>query len=162
VGDAEPRKNLPLLLDAYALYRRGHDDARELVLAGSASAAAPGVRVESRPGPDRLAELYAGAIALVHPSLHEGFGLTPLEAMSLGTPVVAVRSAAVLEVCADAARYVDPHDSVGLADVMAELAGSDKLQREMADHGRARAAKFSWAASARAHAAAYSLALEPR
>ena len=160
VGDAEPRKNVGLLLDAYASYRAASEDPRVLVLAGSASAEAPGVRVVQAPDSSRLGELYAGAVALVHPSLHEGFGFTPLEAMNLGTPVIAVSSPGVVEVCGDAARYVDRPTADRFAAAMAELGASDELQRELGERGRVRAADFSWAASARAHAAAYSLAVE--
>lgn len=162
VGDAEPRKNLGMLLEAYAAYRRKAADPCELVLAGSATAAGDGVRAEPAPSPSRLAELYAGAIALVHPSLYEGFGFTPLEAMSLGTPVIALRSPGVLEVCADAAQYVEPATAEQLTRAMAALAESHERWHERSARGRVRARAFSWAASARAHEAAYSLALEHR
>lgn len=159
VGDEEPRKNLAALLDGYEIYRGRVQRPLELVLAGSASAQMCGVRVEHRPGPERLAVLYRTAAALVHPSLYEGFGLTALEAMSLGTPVIAARSPGILEVCADAARYADPREPSSLASAMAELAGSPTLRGELAESGRRRASEFSWAACARAHLEAYSLAL---
>lgn len=166
VGDDEPRKNLRLLLDGYGRYRAAWaaagqgDEPLGLVLAGSATAhGAPGVRVVSRPDAEHLADLYAQAAALVHPSLHEGFGLTPLEAMSAGTPVVAARNAGVQEVCGDAALYVGPHDASGLADRLAALALDPGLRRDRTERGRRRAAEFSWARSARAHAGAYALAI---
>jgi glycosyltransferase involved in cell wall biosynthesis len=159
VGDAEPRKNLSTLLAAYAQYRQGVSEPLELVLAGSARASAPGVRSESRPSPERLAELYAGAAALVHPSLYEGFGMTPLEAMSLGIPVIAARSPGVVETCAGAARYADPRDPASFASAMAELDAKSVLRTELVEAGRRRAAQFSWAACAHAHLDAYSLAL---
>jgi glycosyltransferase involved in cell wall biosynthesis len=159
VGDAEPRKNLATLIAAYALYRRRTDAPLELVLAGSAVAAQPGIRLEPSPTSDRLAELYAEAVALVHPSLYEGFGFTPLEAMTAGAPVIAARSPGTVEVCGDAARYVDPSDPAAFAAAMAELAATPALRRELRERGRRRAAEFTWAASARAHVAAYSLAL---
>ncbi len=130
-----------------------------LVLAGSASAQAEGVEVVTRPDAELLAGLYADAAALVHPSLHEGFGLTPLEAMSAGVPVVATRSAGVAEVCGDAALYVGAHDAAGLADRLAALALDVDLRRDLTERGRRRAAEFSWARSARAHADAYALAI---
>jgi glycosyltransferase involved in cell wall biosynthesis len=159
VGDAEPRKNLATLLAAYALYRRRTDAPLELVLAGTAAASEPGIRLEPSPTSDRLAELYAEAAALVHPSLYEGFGFTPLEAMTAGTPVIAARSPGTVEVCGDAARYVDPSDPAAFAAAMAELAATPAVRRELRERGRRRAAEFTWAASARAHVAAYSLAL---
>ena len=159
VGDDEPRKNVAGLLAAYRAYRERAETPLDLVLAGSARAAAPGVRVERSPAPARLAALYAGAAALVHASWHEGFGMTLLEAMTAGTPVLAAPAAAALEVCGDAARYADPGDAPGFAAAMAELAADAALRRELAGRGRVRAGAFSWAQSARLHLAAYCLAL---
>ena len=156
VGDDEPRKNLGLLLDAHARYRRlAAADALGLVLAGSARSAQEGVRCEPAP---ELETLLAGAAALVHPALHEGFGLTPLEAMHAGVPVIAARSPGLAETCADAALYVDPYDADGLAQALARVAAEPKLRASLAARGLARAAQFSWRASARAHVAAYELA----
>ncbi|HEY8866667.1 MAG TPA: glycosyltransferase family 1 protein [Solirubrobacteraceae bacterium] len=166
VGDAEPRKNVGLLLAAYADYRRAEGPAAlPLVLAGSGDARngngeQPGVRHEHVPGESRLAELLAGAAALVHPSLHEGFGLTPLEAMSAGTPVLAARSPGVVEICADAAAWFDPRDAGSLAAGLSRLAGDDAVRRDLAERGRRRAAEFSWARAARAHVDAYTVAVE--
>jgi glycosyltransferase involved in cell wall biosynthesis len=106
----------------------------------------------------RLAQLYAGALALVHPSLYEGFGMTALEAMSLQTPVIAAAAPGVTEVCGDAARYFEPGDPAALAAAMAELAGNPRRRRELAERGARRVARHSWAASARGHLDAYSLA----
>ena len=160
VGDDEPRKNLAALLEGYARYRRMTDSPLDLILAGSvpSSSWSPGVRCEHHPSPGHLARLYSGAVALVHPALYEGFGMTPLEAMSLGTPVIAAAAPGVCEVCGDAARYFDPHDADALAAVIAELAASPTMQADLADRGRRRAAAYSWAASARRHRDAYSLA----
>ncbi len=167
VGDDEPRKNLGLLLEGYARYRAateaaGATEALPLVLAGSAAAAGAGIIVEHRPDPQRLAGLYAGAAALVHPALHEGFGLTPLEAMSAGTPVVAVHSAAVAEVCDDAALYVGPRAAGDLAGHLQTLAADGRVRADLRLRGRRRAAEFSWARCARAHLRAYTLALRRR
>jgi glycosyltransferase involved in cell wall biosynthesis len=160
VGDDEPRKNLGCLLDAYASYRGSASDPIELVFAGSVSprAAAPGVRIERHPDRRRLSELYGAAAALVHPSLYEGFGLTALEAMSAGTPVIAARSPGLTEVCGDAALYADPRASSSFAARMAEIASTPELRRDLSERGRVRAAGFTWAACARAHVDAYSLA----
>jgi glycosyltransferase involved in cell wall biosynthesis len=157
LGDAEPRKNLGTLLDAYRRYREQVPAPLELVLAGSAGADAPGVRVEWQPDAGRLAELLASAAALVHPSLYEGFGLTVLEAMRAGVPVIA--GDCVEELCGDAARYVEVTDAEALAGAMAEIVAKPALRAELWQRGRRRASQFSWEASARAHRAAYSLAL---
>ncbi len=157
VGDAEPRKNLGRLLAAYARYReRAGDGALELVLAGRACATAPGVRCE--PAPD-LPALHARAAALVAPSLHEGFGLTALEAMHAGTPVLAARTSGLAEVCGEAARYVDPRDVESIAAGLEELASVPPLREELRRRGQARAAAFSWERAARAHLRAYTFAL---
>jgi glycosyltransferase involved in cell wall biosynthesis len=159
VGDAEPRKNLGGLLAGYAGYRAGSEDPAPLVLAGSSAVAAggaPGVSGQPAPTGAELVELLRGARALVHPSLHEGFGLTLLEAMALGVPVVAVDSEGAREVCGDAALLVAPE---GLAGAIARVAADAELRADLAQRGLERAAAFSWAASARAHERAYTLAL---
>jgi len=147
VGDREPRKDLATLLAAHERYRAQVPDPLPLVLAGAAG---------DPVGPERLAELYAAAAALVHPSLYEGFGLTLLEAMGAGTPVIAARVAGAVEVCGEAAVWFEPGSVEQLADAMA---GIDATDAELSAAGRRRAAEFSWAASAQAHRAAYSLAL---
>jgi glycosyltransferase involved in cell wall biosynthesis len=162
VGDDEPRKNLDLLLAAHRLYREtAGPRALPLVLAGAAAARAgePGVEGLRRPKPEDLERLYAEAAALVHPSLHEGFGLTPLEAMGAGTPVIAARAPGVVEVCADAAVYADPRDPTALAAEIGRVAADRDLRRALSQRGRDRAAAFSWARSARAHVEAYTLAI---
>jgi glycosyltransferase involved in cell wall biosynthesis len=152
VGDDEPRKNVDGLLAAHRRYRELGGE-RELVIAGAAARQHGG---EPDPSPDRLAQLYASASALVHPSRDEGFGLTVLEAMAAGTPVIAVRNAAIEELAGDAALIVDEHE---LAQAMLRLDRDEPLQERMAEAGRRRAAEFSWERSAKAHIEAYTLAL---
>lgn len=158
VGDDEPRKNLRVLLAAYLAYRAQTEQPLELVLAGSASGDGVGIRVEHNPARERLAELYAGAVAVIQPSLYEGFGLTALEAMSAGTPVLAADVPGLREVCGDAALYADPRDPLALASAIKQIAEQPLLREQLATRGRVRAEKFSWAAGARAHLDAYSLA----
>jgi glycosyltransferase involved in cell wall biosynthesis len=162
VGDAEPRKNLPTLIAAYGRYREHARDPLPLVLAGSAAAEAPGVLVVPHPDRDRLGALYRRAVALIQPSLYEGFGLTALEAMGAGTPVIAAETAGLREICGTAALYADPRDPVALADTMLRLANDPRLRDELRKRGPERAAQFSWGCCARAHLAAYSLALSSR
>jgi glycosyltransferase involved in cell wall biosynthesis len=146
VGDDEPRKDLATLRAAHAGLG---DGAPPLELAGGAS------RPVSR---ERLEELHAGAIALVHPALTEGFGLTVLEAMAMGTPVIAARCPATLEVGGTAIGYFEPGDVAGLRSEMAFLAGDPAARAALATAGLARAGEFTWRASARAHIVAYTLA----
>ncbi|MGZ4269024.1 MAG: glycosyltransferase family 4 protein [Solirubrobacteraceae bacterium] len=87
-----------------------------------------------------LPGLYAGAAVFVLPSLHEGFGLTALEAMACATPVVAARAGALPETCGDAARYADPRDPPGLAEAIEAALADDALRTA----GPQRAARFTW------------------
>ena len=162
VGDAEPRKRLGLLLDAYGRYRTGAGrDALGLVLAGAVTGvtAPPGVRLEPDPDPERLATLHARAAALVHAAHHEGFGLTLLEAMSAGTPVLAIAGGAVTEVCGDGAWLLPGPDARLMADALGTLAADPARRDELARSGRRRAAAFSWERSAAEHAGAYARAV---
>ncbi|MDX6691957.1 MAG: hypothetical protein QOG15_3414 [Solirubrobacteraceae bacterium] len=160
IGDDEPRKNLGVLRDAYARYHaQAGPAALELVLAGRiARPPEPqeGVRHEHTPD---IPALLGAAAALVHPSLYEGFGLTVLEAMSVGVPVLAARSPGTVETCADAARFFDPYDPAGLAEQLGALATDPPARAALARRGRERAAGFSWRASARRHIEAYTLAV---
>ena len=117
---------------------------------------------ERSPSAGRLAALYAGALALVHPSLYEGFGLTALEAMSAGAPVLAADAPGLRQTCGDAALYADPQSPASFAAAMAQLARDGAARDELADRGRRRAAGFTWAGSARSHLDAYSLATSRR
>ena len=159
VGDDQERKNVGLLLEAYEQYRASGAEPAELVLAGRAAEGLqprPGIRGEARPSREQLISLYGSAIALVHPSAHEGFGLTVLEALSLGTPVVALRNAATEDIGAQAALLVDDADQ--MAAQIGRLASDPVLREELSERGRQSAARFTWDASARAHERAYTLA----
>ena len=93
--------------------------------------------------PERyMAALYSGAELFAFPTLMEGFGLPPLEAMQCGVPVIASDRTAVPEVLGEAARYVDPTDLRALSDVMQEVLGSPGQREQMAEAGLARAAEF--------------------
>ena len=167
VGDDEPRKNVDALLAAHARYRE-LGGALPLVLAGSAAGRADAgagrahaavVRGIQKPDARTLADLHARAIALVHPSRDEGFGLTVLEAMSVGTPVIAARNAAIEELTADAALIVGDHE---LAEAMQRVERDESLQHMLSAAGRHRSAAFSWQRSAKAHLKAYTLARDSR
>jgi glycosyltransferase involved in cell wall biosynthesis len=145
VGDDEPRKNLALLHAARLPLPLRH--------------AGPGGEAVDPPA---LAALFAQALVLVHPAVHEGFGLTPLEAMRAGVPVVAVRNRAVEEVCGDAVAYVDADDPGQLEQAVRRLHEDPAERERLAERGRERAAGFSWDRCAQAHLDAYRRALPSR
>ena len=153
VGDAEPRKDVPTLLAAYARYRTSTSNPLGLILAGGGHAVVvgAGVRVVERPDAALLAELHGHARALVHPSRHEGFGLTVLEALAAGTPVIAADVPAIRELAGDQARYVPPGDVEALAEALHRPPPPPATPPDL-----------TWRASARAHIAAYERALARR
>ena len=91
-----------------------------------------------------LLSLYAGAAALLHPSRYEGFGLTVLEAMALGVPVLAARCPAVEEVAGDTARWLPPGDADAWADALVEIAASPPPPEEERSRCRESALRFRW------------------
>jgi glycosyltransferase involved in cell wall biosynthesis len=103
-------------------------------------------------GSGELASLMQRASALVFPSLYEGFGLPPLEAMACGCPVACSNVAALPETVGDAARLFDPHDPRAIADAVLDVLAAPE---EWVARGLARAAAFSWDATARATDAVY-------
>jgi glycosyltransferase involved in cell wall biosynthesis len=149
-----PHKNHARLVRAFPRIRREHPDLR-LVLTGSGhddSAYPAGVEALGRVSGDTLADLYRRASAVVFPSLYEGFGQPPLEAMASGCPVAVASSGALPEVCGDAARYFDPTSVEDLAGAVLDVlsAPHDRVER-----GLERAAQFSWDECARCHDAVY-------
>src|SRR5207249_471734 len=93
--------------------------------------------------------LYSGALALVFPSLYEGFGLPALEAMSCGTPVLASTASSLPEVVGDAGLLLDPHDATAWADAVQRLMSDTELQQTLSRKGLKRAAQFTWERCAR-------------
>ena len=91
-----------------------------------------------------LARLYRFARALVYPSLYEGFGIPPLEAMSAGCPVLTSNSSSLPEVVGNAGEYFDPTDEGQMAMVIDKVINSDERRRELIELGKARCAGFSW------------------
>ncbi len=91
-----------------------------------------------------LVNLYNAARLLVHPSFYEGFGLTPLEALTCGTPVIASNTAALPEIVGDAGLLIDPHDIEGLTVAMMRLLTEEELRSDHIQKGLKRAAVFSW------------------
>lgn len=92
----------------------------------------------------QLAKLYRRSLALVYPSLYEGFGIPPLEAMSCGTVAAVSNSSSLPEVVGDAGLLFDPRAPDELTDILAALAADESLRRGLIERGRRRAAEFSW------------------
>jgi glycosyltransferase involved in cell wall biosynthesis len=94
-----------------------------------------------------LAVLYRLASVFVFPSLYEGFGLPPLEAMAAGTPVITSNVSSLPEVVGDAALLIDPMDPAAIARAMARVLGDPRLREDLVRRGRERVKAFSWARS---------------
>jgi len=145
-------KNHERLFAAFEIVRRERPDLR-LVLTGTGHERTPlpaGVESSGHVSIDALVELYRSAACLVFPSLYEGFGLPPLEAMACGCPVAASNATSLPEVCGDAAEYFDPLSPEDMAAAILRA-----LDGRLVEQGVARAAAFTWEACAHAHDAVY-------
>jgi glycosyltransferase involved in cell wall biosynthesis len=178
VGNLEPRKNLPVLIEAFSMVRRrlgATGCAVQLVLAGTRAWFHAGIfrAVEQHALGDDvvftdyvplgdLPALYAGATCFVFPSLYEGFGLPVLEAMAAGAPVVAARAGSIPEVAADAALLVDARAPGEFATAIETVLTDTALRERLIARGRARAAQFEWNTVARETLAVYDTAYHRR
>ncbi len=161
VGINKPHKNLRRLVEAFAeaerpndvvLVMAGREDPRHPTGAALAKAAGLADRVlclGDVADPD-LPALYSAATVFAFPSLYEGFGLPPLEAMACGTPVICSRAGSLPEVVGDAGLLFEPRDSSDLARALSALLNDAALRQQLAEAGRARARRFSWDAAAKA------------
>jgi glycosyltransferase involved in cell wall biosynthesis len=155
VGAADPRKKVDQLIEAFA---RAKLDGVDLVLAGylrpshrEAVEAAldragrpASIRVLGYVADEDLVPLLAGALALVYPSIYEGFGLPVLEAMASGCPVITTHASSLGEVAGDAALIVPPADLGALTRALVQAAREPALRAELREKGLERAARFSW------------------
>lgn len=154
VGQRGGYKNFSALLSAYAASPLLHDSHDLLAVGGGAFTPAEQAaivshslagKVHQRGADDgQLRQLYADAALFVFPSLYEGFGMPPLEAMTVGTPVVVVQASAMPEICGDAAEYAENGDAEALRAAIEALLLSPTRQAELAAAGQQRLAKFRW------------------
>ena len=171
VGTLDPRKNHITLLRAYRkLLDTERGQVQPLVLCGSKGWGYDKVAEEmGRLGLgeqvrllghfDPLEVLYSGASMMIYPSVYEGFGLPPLEAMACGTPVISSNAASLPEVVGDASLLVDPHDVDGLTEAMRRLLKDESLAEDLTRKGLQRAKSFTWQRTAENTLAAYEQAV---
>ena len=163
VGTLEPRKNLARLLQAWKAASPAMPD-WTLVLAGPVGwgprlPAVPRVVPTGWVGDETLPGLLAAADLFCYPSLYEGFGLPPLEAMAAGTPCLVGRYSAATEVLGDAAVLVDPFDVDHMAEALERLGTDDARRRRHAIAGKAHATAYTWERTASATIEAYRAAI---
>jgi len=165
VGVLQPRKNLGVLLDAFALVKLGPAaPPHKLVIVGKRGwlgqdldrqvadlppAVSESIVWAGYVPDDDLPALYGGADALCYPSLYEGFGLPPLEAMACGCPVLCSRTSSLPEVVGDAGVLLPPDDSAAWAHALDKMLTQPGVRARWRERGPARAARFSWEETAR-------------
>lgn len=172
VGTIEPRKNLPLLLTGYAQLLAAGAVKEHLVLAGRLgwgydevlkAAQSPALRQKVHftgyLSQNDLPFVYAGARLFVFPSLQEGFGFPPLEAMACGVPVVSTLSSSLVENLDGAAELVPPDDAAKLAAAMRRMLIDDEIRAERREKGLERASRYCWDRTARETLACYRAAV---
>lgn len=179
VGVLQPRKNLALLLDAFALLKLGLKmkgkppphrllivgksgwlDDTEAQLAGLPEDVTRDIVLTGYVADEDLSILYGGAEALCYPSRYEGFGLPPLEAMACGCPVLCSRSSSLPEVVGDAGILLPSDDSNAWAHALAKLLSASAISARWRTRGLERAALFSWEKTARETLTIYKKCLE--
>lgn len=166
VGSMYPHKNLERLVEAFVTLRRNGTFNGDLVLAGKSDYFSQRLQTEVYVKyldmtaqdiifpiskyhrlplqDDELAELYQNAVAFVFPSLSEGFGLPPLEAMGMRCPVVASNSTSIPEICGDAALYFDPLDVSDMTTKIYQVISDQALRSDLVEKGRKNIERFSW------------------
>lgn len=171
VGTIEPRKNLVSLLEAYSLLRqkmqppplviggpRGWHH-QEVFAAVEELDLLDSVMFPGYISREELPLWYSAAHCFVYPSLYEGFGLPPLEAMACGTPVITSNASSLPEVVGDAGMLVSPSNAEEIADAMHRLLTDDDLRLEMSEKGLSRSQEFSWRRAAQLTVEAYERAM---
>jgi len=159
LGSRDPRKNVPALIDCWRTLPAGIKSGRRLVVAGGNQPTFFREKLGSIPedvvftgylDDSVLPLLYSNADCLIYPSLYEGFGLPPLEAMSCGCPVITSNRASLPEVCGDAALYVDPKLSTSISSALTTLLCDASVSEGLIAKGYENVRRFSWGSSAAA------------
>ena len=152
IGNLKEFKNVERLVDAYCLIRSKDKNIPELVMVGRNFIKGFEKRLENTPGirwigevrRDLLPAFYKNALLFIFPSLYEGFGLPPLEAMASGTPVLCSSRASLPEVVGNAAVMIDPENTEALAAAMSALMHDPQKRKDLSAKGLQQAAQFSW------------------
>lgn len=175
VNSPDPRKNVPNAIRAFArAAHEGRDALTSLVLSGNAGPGSDRIQKTLASFPElrdriiltgyipdeELAPLYSDARVFVYPSMYEGFGLPPLEAMQCGTPVITSNTSSLPEVVGDGGLMVAPDDVDALAGAMIDVARNAELRGRLRQLALARASRFSWPCTTAATLRAYRAALE--
>ncbi len=157
LGTLQPRKNIARLVQGFAQWRsQSEEQDVHLVLGGQAgwlyqeawTADVENVILTGYVADEDVAALYSGALALVFPSLYEGFGFPVLEAMRCDTPVLCANTSSLPELAGDAAVLVDPEDVEAIANGIGQLVSNAELRRQLVKKGRIQSEKFTWAQAA--------------
>jgi len=161
LGTLEPRKNLPFLIRAYHKALRRGGPSYQLILAGQKAGSYPAVAAvieelglhqrvicTGYTEASELPLLLSGATALLFPSLYEGFGLPPLEAMQCGTPVLSSSASSLPEVVGEAGILLDPEDEAAWVEAIVRITTDEDLRTQLREAGLKQAKKFSWAKTA--------------
>jgi glycosyltransferase involved in cell wall biosynthesis len=163
VGSVEPRKNLLRLLEAAAVVRQRDAEIHLAIVGGQQriyrsagmSARQEGLIMLGYVPDEHLGAIYEGARVFVYPSLYEGFGIPPLEAMACGAPVVTSATTSLPEVVGDAAILVDPLDPTSIAEGIQVALGDSDVRARLVAAGHVQAKRFSWDCSASQVAAVF-------
>lgn len=167
VGNLQPRKNLARLVEAFSLFSQAHPGV-QLAIVGQGGfrgtaiqrtidehRVSGAIRFFGYASEDQLVSLYNGALALVYPSVYEGFGLPVVEAMACGRPVIASNTSSLPEVAGDAALLIDPLDVNAIRNALERLVADPALAAELSRRALTQAARFSWPRTADAALHAY-------
>ncbi len=162
VGTLQPRKNFGMLMRAFNRLCSRWPQRIELLIIGKRGWMWEGIEQQARTGPyadrihllgyvpdEQMPSMYAGAALFVMPSLYEGFGMPPLEAMACGVPVVAANESSLPEVLGNAAMFLDPHDEGAWAEGIQRLLNNPQEAATLRRDGFVQAAKYSWERTAR-------------